>query len=31
MTGVMRHVSDILPLTYVTRILQALWLGTGMA
>ena len=31
MTGVMRHVSDILPLTYVTRILQAPWLGTGLA
>ena len=31
MTGVMRHVSDILPLTYVTRILQAPWLGTALA
>jgi ABC-2 type transport system permease protein len=28
MTNVMRHVSDILPLTYVTRLLQAPWLGT---
>jgi ABC-2 type transport system permease protein len=31
MTGVIRHVSDILPLTYVTRILQAPWLGTALA
>jgi ABC-type polysaccharide/polyol phosphate export permease len=31
MTGIMRHVSDILPLTYVTRILQAPWLGTALA
>jgi ABC-type multidrug transport system permease subunit len=31
MTGVMRHVSDILPLTYVTQIFQAPWLGTGLA
>jgi hypothetical protein len=31
MTGVMRHVSDILPLTYVTRIFQAPWLRTGLA
>jgi ABC-2 type transport system permease protein len=30
MTGIMRHVSDILPLTYVTRILQAPWLGTAL-
>lgn len=30
MTSVMRHVSDILPLTYVTRILQAPWLGTAL-
>lgn len=31
MTGVMRHVSDILPLTYATRILQVPWLGTALA
>jgi ABC-2 type transport system permease protein len=31
MTGVMRHVSDVLPLTYVTRILQVPWLGTTLA
>jgi hypothetical protein len=31
MTGIMRHISDILPLTYVTRILQTPWLGTGLA
>ena len=31
MTGVMRHVSDVLPLTYMTRILQAPWLGTALA
>ena len=31
MTGVMRHISDILPLTYVTRVLQAPWLGTPLA
>ena len=31
MTGIMRHVSNILPLTYVTRILQAPWLGTALA
>jgi hypothetical protein len=31
MTGVMRHVSDILPFTYVTRILQAPSLGTRSA
>lgn len=31
MTSAMRHVSDILPLTYVTRILQAPWLGTALA
>ncbi len=31
MTGVMRHVSDLLPLTYVTRVLQAPWLGTALA
>ena len=27
MAGIMRHVSNIHPLTYVTRILQAPWLG----
>jgi hypothetical protein len=31
MTGFMRHVNDILPLTYVTRVLQAPWLGTGLS
>ena len=31
MTGAMRAVSDILPLTYVTRVLQAPWLGTALA
>ncbi len=31
MTGVMRGVSDVLPLTYVTRVLQAPWLGTPLA
>jgi hypothetical protein len=31
MTGVMRHVSGILPLTYVTRILQAPSLGSRSA
>ena len=30
MTSVMRHVSDILPLTYVTHLLQAPWLGTTL-
>jgi ABC-2 type transport system permease protein len=30
MTGVMRHVSDLLPLTYTTRILQVPWLGTAL-
>ena len=30
MTGVMRHVSDLLPLTYATRILQVPWLGTAL-
>ncbi len=31
MTGVMRGVSDVLPLTYVIRVLQAPWLGTALA
>ncbi|MGE5287579.1 MAG: ABC transporter permease [Micromonosporaceae bacterium] len=31
MTSVMRHVSDLLPLTYVNRVLQAPWLGTALA
>lgn len=31
MTSVMRHVSDVLPLTYVTRVLQAPWLGTALS
>ena len=31
MTSVMRHVSDLLPLTYVVRVLQAPWLGTALA
>jgi ABC-2 type transport system permease protein len=30
MTSVMRHVSDLLPLTYANRILQAPWLGIGL-
>lgn len=31
MTGAMRGVSDVLPLTYVVRVLQAPWLGTALA
>ena len=31
MTSVMRHVSDVLPLTYVNRVLQAPWLGGALA
>lgn len=31
MTGVMRGVRDVLPLTYVTGVLQAPWLGTALA
>lgn len=31
MTSVMRYIRDVLPLTYVTRILQAPWLGTALA
>ncbi len=30
MTSVMRHVSDLLPLTYVNRVLQAPWLGNPL-
>jgi ABC-2 type transport system permease protein len=30
MTSLMRHISDILPLTYATRLLQAPWLGTTL-
>jgi ABC-2 type transport system permease protein len=30
MTSIMRHVSDILPLTYVNRVLQASWLGLSL-
>ncbi len=31
MTSVMRDVSNVLPLTYVTRVLQAPWLGNALA
>jgi ABC-2 type transport system permease protein len=31
MSSPLRHVSNILPLTYVTRILEAPWLGTSLA
>lgn len=31
MTSIMRHVSGLLPLTYVVRVLQAPWLGTVLA
>jgi ABC-2 type transport system permease protein len=31
MTSVMRNVSNALPLTYVTRVLQAPWLGNALA
>jgi ABC-2 type transport system permease protein len=30
MTNVMRHVSDLLPLTYVNHVIQAPWLGLGL-
>jgi ABC-2 type transport system permease protein len=30
MTSIMRHISDVLPLTYVNRVLQAPWLGTPL-
>jgi ABC-2 type transport system permease protein len=30
MTSVMRDISGVLPLTYVTRVLQAPWLGTAL-
>lgn len=30
MTSVMRHVSDVLPLTYATRVLEAPWLGIAL-
>ena len=31
MTSVMRDVSNVLPLTYVNRVLQAPWLGNTLA
>ena len=31
MSAPLRDVSNILPLTYVTRILEAPWLGTALA
>jgi len=31
MSSPLRHISNILPLTYVTRILEAPWLGTALA